>query len=256
MGLVYRGEDPRRGGDVALKFPPAGALGDAQRLQRFRLEARTAIELDHPNICKVHELVEEGGETFIVMELLSGPTLQERLALGPLLLPEALAVLTQAGDGLAAAHRKGVIHRDLSSSNLMYCADGSVKVMDFGLARALGRTRITSTGTQLGTPAYMSPEQALARDADRRSDIWSFGVVLYQAIAGRLPFEEEHEPALLYSILNEDFEPVDEGGAEFSGRLNRVLSKALAKEPEKRYQHVEEAVADLRGLSRRFAAGF
>jgi len=251
MAVVYRGEETQSGRSVALKFLFQEFLNDDDKRRRFRREAEAAASLRHPNVCVVHEIVEREDETFLVMEHVDGPTIQQRIETDSIGISEALDICIQAARGLAEAHRQGILHRDVKSANLMLASDGVVKVVDFGLARVLGRTRLTSPGTRMGTPFYMSPEQTLGEDVDRRSDIWSLGVVLYQIVVGELPFNERQEEALLYSVVNENFAPVKVVPNSASDGLNRTLTKALAKDPNQRYQHLEDLAVDLALLRKR-----
>jgi TolB-like protein len=182
------------------------------------------------------------------MGYIDGPEVRAKIKERPLKLDEALDIAIQAAEGLRAAHQKGIVHRDIKSSNLMLSSTGQVKILDFGLAQLTGGTRLTKTDTILGTPAYMSPEQAQRLATDRRTDLWSLGVVLYEMVTGRLPFEGEREQAVLYSIINEPHEPVTALRASVPLELDRILNKALAKKPEGRYQHLDDMLVDLRAL--------
>jgi Tol biopolymer transport system component len=251
MGVVYRAEDLKLHRTVALKFAAPAKAGDEDVRRRFLREARSAAALTHPNICVVHEVDEDHG--FISMEYLAGETVAAKAGRGPLPVSEAIEIAIQAGLGLQAAHEKGIVHRDVKSANLMVTAHGQVKVMDFGLAAVdtIGdadttRTRLTQEGVVLGTPAYMSPEQALGKGSDRRSDIWSLGVVLYEMLGGRLPFRGPTAVAVLHSILHEAPAPL----TGVPAGVGNVLAKALAKDPAERYQQMAEMLADLRAPER------
>jgi serine/threonine-protein kinase len=248
MGVVYKAEDTRLRRTVALKFLHREAVEDGESRDRFLREAEAAASLDHPNICTVHGIEEAEGHLFIVMAFCEGSSLKDRIRERPLPLAEALDIAIQAAEGLRVAHEKGVVHRDLKPGNLALTGKGQVKVVDFGLAQLSGRTKLTRTGRQMGTPAYMSPEQAQGKVADRRSDLWSLGVVLYEMVASRLPFRGDAEAAVVHSILHEDPEPVTALRAGLPLELDRVLGKALAKDPGERYQHVEDMLVDLRRL--------
>src|SRR5687768_11317249 len=243
MGVVYRAEDTKLRRTVALKF-----LAPDNR-DRFLREAQAAAALNHNNICTIFEIDEQHG--FLAIEFIDGSSLKEKIFARPLPLQEAFDIAQQACAGLHAAHEKGVVHRDIKPANLMLTAQGQVKIMDFGLAQLGDRTRITKTGSSLGTPAYMSPEQARGEPADARSDIWSFGVVLYEMITGRLPFEGERDEAVLLAILNREPEPVTARRAGLPIELERIIGKALTKDPASRYQHVEDMLLDLRALAGR-----
>jgi Tol biopolymer transport system component/tRNA A-37 threonylcarbamoyl transferase component Bud32 len=248
MGVVYKAEDLKLGRAVALKFLSAQLLESEEHKTRFLHEAQAAALLDHPNICTVYEIDEVDGQTFLAMALLEGRTLNQKIAVRPLPLEEALDIATQIAQGLQAAHEKGIVHRDIKPANIMITAPGPVKIMDFGLAQLSDRTKLTASGTRLGTPAYMSPEQAQGKAADRRSDIWALGVVLYEMISGRVPFAGEVEGAVAYAILHSDPEPLTAVRSDVPIELDRIAAKALAKEPIERYQHVDEFASDLRRL--------
>jgi len=248
MGAVYKAEDSSLGRVVALKFLAAQLVGSEEHRQRFLREAKATASLDHPNICMIHSVGEADGSVFLAMTYIDGVELGARIKQRPLKLEEALDIAIQAGEGLAAAHRQGVVHRDIKSSNLMITAAGQVKIVDFGLAQLADATRLTKPDTILGTPAYMSPEQAQRQETDRRTDIWSLGVLLYEMVTGRLPFEGDHEVSVIYSIINEPHEPITALRAGMPLELDRVLSKALAKDPAQRYQHLDDLLVDLRAL--------
>jgi serine/threonine protein kinase/dienelactone hydrolase len=250
MGVVYKAEDTKLKRSVALKFLPPEALDYRERQDRFVREAQAAAALNHPNVCVVHEIDETDGRTFIVMEFIEGDSVKDKVAVRPLKLDEALAVAIQVGEALKAAHAKEIVHRDVKSANIMVTAEGRTKIMDFGLAQLSERTKLTKTGSSLGTPAYMSPEQALGKEVDHRSDIWSFAVVLYEMISAQLPFKGEIEAAVAYSIVNEEPEPLTSLRVGVPVELDRVLAKALAKDPNERYQHVDEVLVDVRAILR------
>ena len=255
MGVVYKATDTKLERTVALKFLALHAVEDEEHKARFQREARAAAALDHPNICTVYEIDEIDGQTFLAMAYLEGSTVRQRVKQRPLKLAEALDIAIQAGEGLRAAHAKGIVHRDIKSSNLMVTQDGRVQIMDFGLAQLLGRTKLTETGTSLGTPAYMSPEQARGEAVDRRTDIWSLGVVLYEMVSGQLPFKGERDAAVAYSILNEDPEPLTALRTGVPIEWDRLVSKAVAKNVEERYQHIDEMLVDLRALKKSLPSG-
>ncbi len=255
FGEVYRARDTRLGRMVALKVLAETFARDLERRERFRREAMAASALNHPNICTVYDLFESGERTFIVMELVEGKTLHATLASGPLPVAETLAIALQIADALAEAHRAGIRHRDIKSGNVMLTPRGQVKVLDFGLAKLLGPSqeaegptleRLTREGTTLGTLAYMSPEQLLGKPIDRRSDLFSFGVVLYEMVTGRLPFEGATPIAVSDAILHGP--PRDFGEGDLPVRLKATIRKLLEKEPGKRYPTAEEVQADLKAL--------
>ena len=255
MGVVYKAEDTKLRRTVALKFLRSDLIEDPEHRERFLREAQAAAALDHPNICTVYEIDEVDGQTFIAMACLEGQTIKDKLKDRPLKLDEALDIAIQTATGLQAAHEKGVVHRDIKGANLMVTAEGQVKIMDFGLAQLAERSQLTKTATILGTPAYMSPEQAQRLPTDRRTDIWSLGVVIYEMVTGRLPFEGERQQAVLYAIASEEPEPITALRAGLPMDLEWIVGKALAKAPEERYQHVEEMIVDLRVLRNKLITG-
>ena len=260
MGVVYKAEDTKLGRTVALKFLAAHLLRDDESRSRFIREAKAAAALDHPNICTVHEIDEADGHTFIAMAFVEGETLQEKIEAGPLKINDSLDIAIQVARGLAAAHHKGVVHRDIKSANVMIAAaspgaDPQAKLLDFGLAQLATGSRLTKEGTTLGTMAYMSPEQAEGSKVDNRSDIWSLGVVLYEMVSGRLPFQSEYDQATLYAILNEQPEPLTALRTGVPKELERIVGKCLAKEAGSRYQQVDEMLVDLRELQKERQSG-
>ena len=248
MGVVYKARDTKLERIVALKFLRTQAIVEDEDRTRFMREAQSAAALDHPNICTVYEVGEADDHAYISMAYIEGESLRERVSSGPVPFAEALEYALQVAKGLKAAHDKGIVHRDIKSANLMLTPDGMVKVMDFGLAKTAGATKVTRTGTTLGTVAYMSPEQTLGQAADHRSDIWSLGVVLYEMLAGRLPFKGEYDPALLYSIVNERHESLTELDSGIPLEVEQLIDRALEKDPEKRYQSAEDLIRELEGL--------
>jgi tetratricopeptide (TPR) repeat protein len=246
MGIVYKAQDTKLDRAVALKFLPQHLAADSVEKERFLHEARAASALNHPNITVIHEIDEYQGQVYLAMEHVEGQNLRQLVEREPITIKKVLDIALQICDGLAAAREKGVIHRDIKSENIMLTPKGQVKVMDFGLAKLKGTTKLTKAGTTLGTAVYMSPEQASGEEIDHRSDIFSFGVVLYELLTGQLPFKGEHQAAVVYSILNEDPQPVARYNKQVSNELERIVSKALAKDTEDRYQHIEDVQADLR----------
>jgi serine/threonine protein kinase len=255
MGVVYKAEDTNLKRPVALKFLAAHLLGDQETKVRFRREAEAAAALSHANIAVIYDINESDGHSFIAMEFVEGLTVSKKAAERPLKLEVALDIATQATRGLQAAHEGGVVHRDIKSANLMVTPQGQVKIMDFGLAQLADRSKLTDTTTILGTPAYMSPEQVVGEKTDRRTDIWSLGVVLYEMLTGRLPFEGERQEAVLYGITNEEPQPVTALRAGLPMELEWIIGKALAKDREERYQHAEDLLVDLRSLRKKLASG-
>jgi len=249
MGVVYKAEDTKLKRTVALKFLPPELTHIPDVKERFMREAQAAAALDHPNICTVYEFDEAEEKTFISMAYVEGQSLREKLESGPLDLDEALSIATQVAQGLQIAHKKGIVHRDIKSANIMVTEENQAKIMDFGLARMTGGTLITQEGTAMGTIAYMSPEQAQGEEVDLRTDLWSFGVVLYEMFGGQLPFKGEHDQAVVYSILNKKPKPLAELRSEIPVAIGQVVDKALEKDPEKRYQQIDELLDDLKSIS-------
>ena len=252
MGVVYKAEDTKLDRPVALKFLAPHLLRDAEGRKRFEREAKAAAKLDHPNICTVYEIDEVDGRTFIVMAFLEGRLLSERIQEGPLKLTEALSIAIQMAEGLEAAHEKGIRHRDIKPDNVMLTSGsrGLVKLMDFGLAQlAAADSKLTREGTTLGTCAYMSPEQTTGEEVDARTDVWASGCVLYEMLAGNLPFRGHYQQAIVYSILNEDPELLGISSIE----VEAVIRRCLAKKPEERYrdgQALREALQEIHGSPR------
>jgi len=249
MGVVYKAEDTKLKRTVALKFLPPELTHISEVKDRFMQEARAAAALDHPNICTVYEFDEAEEKAFISMAYIEGQSLKTKVDSGPLKLDEALRVAVQVAEGLEEAHRKGIVHRDIKPANIMLTAKGQAKIMDFGVARMSGGALVTQDGTTMGTIAYMSPEQARGDKVDERTDIWSLGVVLYEMFSGQLPFKGAHDQAIVYSILNEHPHPVTDLRPEIPPALGQVVDKALEKNSDKRYQRIEDLLADLKSIS-------
>ena len=263
MGEVYLAEDTRLRRRVALKFLPAVLTRDKKHLHRFEVEARAIAALSHPNVCTIHEIIETAdGRHCIVMEYIEGMTLRERLVNSPINLNDALDITIQTASALSSAHAAGIVHRDIKPENVMVRADGYVKVLDFGLAKLVERfepanseaeTRAielkTSPGILMGTVAYMSPEQARGLPVDARTDVWSLGVVLYEMVAGRKPFEGPTPTDVIISIAEREPESLAKVAPEAIS-LQRIVTKALAKNPNERYQTIEESLVDLKSLKR------
>ena len=245
MGVVFKAQDLRLGRLVALKFLSPGLSFEAEAKERFAHEATAASALDHPNICTIHEISEsELGQVFIAMAYYDGETLEEKLKRGSLPLAEVRDLAIQTASGLAKLHSEGIVHLDIKPANLLITNEGKVKIIDFGLAK-LGGSRTAAGGTIAGTPLYMSPEQIVGREIDHRTEIWSLGVVLYEMIAGKLPFEESRFEAIVYAVLNEEFRPMKHFRDKLPDHLEKVVRKALAKNADERYQQADELIADL-----------
>jgi len=253
MGVVYKAIDVSLDRTVALKFLAPHLVEDQEGRERFIREAKAAAALDHPNICTVYEINQEQDQTFIAMACIEGQSVKDKIAERPLKLQETLDIAIQTAQGLQVAHEKDIVHRDIKGANLMVTPQGQVKIMDFGLAQFAEQSRLIKTATMLGTPAYMSPEQAQRLPTDRRTDIWSLGVVIYEMVTGRLPFEGEREAAVAYSIVHEEPEPMTAQRVDVPVELDRIVGKAMAKSPDERYQHVDELLVDVKALKRGFA---
>jgi len=246
MGIVYRAHDTKLDRDVALKFLPSYLASDPLEKERFFHEAKAASALNHSNITMVFEIDEFYDQIFIAMELVEGKTLKQLVKAEPLPVKKVLDIAIQVCDGLTAAAEKGIVHRDIKSDNIILTPKNQVKIMDFGLAKVKGDAKLTRTGSTVGTAAYMSPEQASGEEVDHRADIFSFGVVLYELLTNHLPFKGDHPAGLAYSILNEEPLPLARFNDKVPPELQRIVSKALAKDKAERYQHIDELGADLR----------
>src|SRR6266404_7629751 len=259
MGEVYLAEDTRLGRKVAIKLLPQHALSDAHSQKRLVREARAAAGLDHPNICSIHEVGEQNGQTFIVMQNIEGETLTSRIHKKPLELKELLDVAVQVADALAEAHTRGIIHRDIKPQNIMITARGQAKVMDFGLAKEVRETNqlesdaetlglLTAPGMIVGTVPYMSPEQVRGEGADARGDIFSFGTLLYEMLSGRRPFIAENPASTISAILTKEPPPLARYAADVPMELERIVRKCLEKNRERRYQTMRDLVIDLENV--------
>ena len=251
MGVVYRAEDTRLKRPVALKVLPPDLTRDEGAKQRFIIEAQAASALDHPNICTIFEIDETpDGQLFLVMAYYPGETLKKRIDRGPLPVEDALDFAIQIAQGLVKAHAAGIVHRDIKPANVLVNADGLLKVVDFGVAKLLGNTGMTRTGTTLGTVAYMAPEQTMGKDVDARADVWSLGVVLYEMLAGQLPFKGEHDLAIAGAVVNRPPTPLASVRSGIPPAIERVVNRALEKAPEDRYQTAADFLSELRLIKR------
>jgi serine/threonine protein kinase/tetratricopeptide (TPR) repeat protein len=249
MGVVYKARDTKLDREVAIKFLPPHLSSDPEAVKRFVHEAKTASALNHSAIGVIHEIDKtDDGQTFIAMAYYEGGTLRDRIDSGSLTADEAVAIASQIASGLSRAHEKGIVHRDIKPQNILLTRDGEAKIIDFGLAKLAGRTKLTRDGSTLGTAAYMSPEQARGEEVDHRSDIFSLGSILYEMLTGEPPFKGEHEAALLYGIVHEEPEAVSNQREDIPEILCAAVDRSLEKETGKRYQNASELKADLRSL--------
>jgi len=255
MGVVYKAEDTRLERPVAIKILPHQIASQPNVRERFKMEAKAAAALNHPNIATIYSIEEvktpEGNEEiFIVMEYIDGRELREIIQSEIPNPQSAIEYAVQIAAGLQAAHEKGIIHRDIKPANIMVTAKGQVKIMDFGLAKMASANQLTQAGTTLGTISYMSPEQTRGDAVDQRTDIWSFGVMLYEMIAGLLPFKGHYEQATMYAIMNEEPEPLNSLRPDVPPKLEQIVNKALAKDPDQRYQNLGEMLEEFKNIDK------
>jgi serine/threonine protein kinase len=245
MGVVYRAEDQKLDRIVALKFLAPEFVRDSDSKARFIHEAKAASALDHPNICTIHGIEEtEDGRMFIAMACYEGETLKDLIGRGPLETGEAVEIAIQVAQGLAKAHSLGIVHRDIKPANVFLTEDGLVKLLDFGIAKLTGQTQVTRADSLLGTMHYMSPEQLQGGEVDRRSDLWSLGVMLYEMLTGTPPFTGDQQQAIIYAILNTEPTPISEWREKIPAELELAISKCLRKSPAERHQGVARRRGD------------
>lgn len=257
MSVVYRAHDTKLDRDVALKFLPPNLTASLEELSRFEQEAKAISALNHANISTIHDVDEYEGQKYLVLEYIPGGTLKSKLRQlksvdKEFSISEVVDYGIQIAKALEHAHQHGIIHRDVKTDNIILMEDGTAKLTDFGLAKLRGNIKLTKTGSTVGTAAYMSPEQARGEVVDHRTDIWSLGVVLYEMITGERPFKSEYEQALVYSILNEEPKSVSIIRSGVPKELEKVVKKATAKNPNERYQQVNEMLGDLQSLRESF----
>jgi serine/threonine protein kinase len=250
MGVVYKAQDLKLDRLVALKFLPSHVTVDDNERARFFQEARSAALLNHPNICTIYGIHEEGEQPFIEMEFVDGKTIGS-LNLASVKIETSISYAIQIGDALQEAHSKGIVHRDIKADNIMVNSKNQVKVMDFGLAKLKGSLKLTRTSSTVGTLGYMAPEQIQGGEVDARSDIFAFGALFFEMLTGHLPFRGEHEAAMMYSIINEEPEPLLKYRIDASEDLQRIVSRALEKDPEDRYQSAADMTSELRRMQKK-----
>ncbi|MEJ2545106.1 MAG: protein kinase [Calditrichaceae bacterium] len=251
MGVVYLAEDTKLDRRVAIKFLPHHISSNSDERKRFEIEAKAAAALNHPNIATIYAIEEFDTDIFIVMEYIDGEELKDYLIHNKLSVEKALELITKIAEGLKSAHENNIVHRDIKPANIMITNSEKVKIMDFGLAKLASSAYVTKEGTTIGTIAYMSPEQANSTKVDHRTDIWSMGVILYEMLAGQLPFKGDFDQAIIYSILNEETESIAAIRDDVPIKLEQVLNKLITKDKKLRYQNVSEFLDDLRTIKQK-----
>lgn len=254
MGIVYKAQDTKLDRPVALKFLPSGLIQKREAKERFIREARAEAALSHPHICTIYEIIEDEDQVFIVMEYIEGESLKDRITKKPIPQDDAVDMIIQISEGLLEAHKKGIVHRDIKSANIMVTDTGQAKIMDFGLAKISGDTQITKEATTMGTVSYMSPEQAQGKTIDYRSDIWSLGVVIYEILSGELPFEGERDTSIMYSIIHEEPKPIKKLFPDIPFELQQIINSTLEKKLESRFQTIDEVLKNLKKYQERAKA--
>ena len=256
MGIVYKALDMTLNRDVALKFLPPEYTRDKDAQEPFIREAKAASALDHPNICTIHEINKtEDEQVFIVMDYYEGQSLKGKIKRGPMKQKDVIDIALQVAQGILAAHKKGIIHRDVKPTNIMITNEGAAKILDFGIAKLSGQEGLTRPLSTVGTVSYMSPEQARGETVDVRTDIWSLGIVMYEMITGRLPFKGDNTQAILYSVMNEEPRSVKDLRSEIPPELEHIIQKALVKDPKKRFSSGRELAVELEDLKTRLTLG-
>jgi len=250
MGVVYKAEDTKLKREVAIKFLPRSISANEDERKRFEIEAQAAAALNHPNIAHIYAIEETEDEIFIVMEYINGRELKEIIKTAPIPIDEAINIANQIADGLNVAHKKGIVHRDIKSSNIMITNEGKAKIMDFGLAKIKGGSEVTKIGTTIGTTAYMSPEQTKGEEVNHRTDIWSFGVVMYEMLTGELPFKGDYEQAVIYTILNEEPKSIMEFRGDIPSQFTHIVERTLKKNPKERYQTTKDFIEELKAVDK------
>ncbi|MGD8979881.1 MAG: serine/threonine-protein kinase, partial [candidate division WOR-3 bacterium] len=254
MGVVYKAKDIKLKRNVALKFLPHDLTRDRTAKQRFIKEAQTASSLDHPNICNIHEIDEtKDGQLFICMACYEGETLKRTIEKGPLDIDRIIDITLQVAQGLVKAHSKEIVHRDIKPANIFITEDGHVKILDFGLAKLVGKSSLTKTGTATGTVAYMSPEQASGEEVSYQTDIWSLGAVLYEMLSGIQPFKGDSWEAVVYAILNNEPQKIRLSRPDTPDALQTVVQRMLQKNPQRRYKNVDNLINDLEPIKNKTA---